>query len=132
MGEETIGNKPLNGLNYIVWPNIMPVANQQSRVYHTWVNGDEMFYFQSTSAQLNELLDDFSKLQSKTKEVVILPQADDVRSFDQAKVAAAEKAIKSIQSASEEKNATTFTEKETRFRDQARQAEEFINRQRGL
>jgi len=83
MGEETIGNKPLNDLNYKGWPKIMPVANHTSRVYHTWVNGDEMFYFQSSVAQLNDLLEEFSKLPNQTKEVVFLPESEKVSSFDQ-------------------------------------------------
>lgn len=82
MGEETIGNKPLNDANYKNWPNLMPVINNQSRVYHTWVNGDEQFYFRGSTEQLNQLLADFSKLKSKKKEVLILPQREQVRSFD--------------------------------------------------
>ena len=82
MGEETFGNQPLNAANYTDWPNIMPVINHTSRVYHTWVNGDEESYFQGTPAQLNQLLASFSKLKSKKKEVLILPQRKKVRSFD--------------------------------------------------
>lgn len=80
MGEETIGNEPFRDANFKDWPNIMPVVNNKSRVYHTWVNGDERFYFDSDSDKLNELLIDFAKLQGK-KEVLILPQADDVKTF---------------------------------------------------
>ena len=51
MGEETIGNEPFHDANFQDWPNIMPVINNQSRVYHTWVNGDERFYFDSDPEQ---------------------------------------------------------------------------------
>ena len=81
MGEETIGNKPFGDANFQDWPNILPVINNQSRVYHTWVNGDERFYFDSNSDKLNELLVNFAKLKGK-KEVVILPQTGDVTTFD--------------------------------------------------
>lgn len=83
MGEETFGNKPLNAANYKNWPKIMPVANNTHRVYHTWVNGDERFYYQGSAEELNDLLEGFSKLKSKKKEVLLLPQREAVRSFDQ-------------------------------------------------
>ena len=82
MGEETIGNKPFALPNYKNWPNILPVINNKSRVYHTWVNGDEQFYFNSSTDQLNQLLVDYAKLNGK-KEVLILPQAENVKTFNQ-------------------------------------------------
>ena len=85
MGEETFGNKPLNAANYKNWPKLMPVANNTNRVYHTWVNGDERFYYEATAEELNQLLEDFSKLDSKTKEVLLVPQREPVRSFDRSK-----------------------------------------------
>ena len=65
MGEETIGNEPFHDANFKDWPNIMPVINNKSRVYHTWVNGDERFYFDLDPEQLNELLIDFAKLKRR-------------------------------------------------------------------
>jgi len=82
MGEETIGNKPFDGANYKPWPGILPVINNKSRVYHTWVNGDERFYYSPTTEQLNQLLADFGKLKGK-REVLIVPQAKNVSTFDQ-------------------------------------------------
>jgi len=82
MGEETIGNKPFTIHNYKDWPNILPVINNKSRVYHTWVNGDERFYYNTSTDQLNQLLIDYSKLAGK-KEVLILPQSENVKTFDQ-------------------------------------------------
>ena len=84
MGEETIGNKPFNGANFKPWPGILPVINNKSRVYHTWVNGDERFYFSPTTEQLNQLLADFGKLKGK-REVLVVPQAKNVSTFDQKK-----------------------------------------------
>ena len=81
MGEETIGNKPFTIHNYKDVPNILPVANNKSRVYHTWVNGDERFYYQANSDQLNQLMIDYSKLKGK-KEILVLPQAEKVSTFD--------------------------------------------------
>ncbi len=83
MGEETIGNKPLNALNYTAWKNIMPVANHKSRVYHSWVNGDERFYYQGNVEQLNQLLANFSQLEQDVREIVILPGPGSVSNFDQ-------------------------------------------------
>ncbi|MFK7767683.1 MAG: hypothetical protein AB8B55_10720 [Mariniblastus sp.] len=85
MGTETIGNAPLAEANYKAWPNVMPVINNKSRVYHTWVNGDELFYYHGSVDQLNQLLIDFAKLTAKKKEVVILPQREKVSTFDQSK-----------------------------------------------
>ena len=81
MGEETIGSEPFGDANFKDWPNVLPVVNNKSRVYHTWVNGDERFYFDADPEQLNELLVDFANLKGK-KEVLILPQTDDVKTFD--------------------------------------------------
>ena len=85
MGTETIGNAPIAGANYKEWPKLMPVINNPSRVYHTWVNGDERFYYQASVEQVNQLLTDFSNLTSKKKEVLILPQREDVSTFDKSK-----------------------------------------------
>ena len=82
MGEETIGNKLFSDANFKDWPGIMPVINNDSRVYHTWVNGDERFYFESDFAKMTELVTAFAKLKGK-KEILILPQATKVRTFDQ-------------------------------------------------
>ena len=81
LGEETIGNKPFDGANFTDWPGIMPVINNKSRVYHSWVNGDERFYFSPTTEQLNQLLADFGKLKGK-REVLIVPQTENVSTFD--------------------------------------------------
>ena len=45
MGFEHVGNAPLNAVNYREWKGVMPVVNHPSRVYHTWVNGNEHFYY---------------------------------------------------------------------------------------
>ena len=81
MGEETIGNKPLNAHNYTDWPKIMPVANHTSRVYHTWVNGDERFYYKCDAKQLNDLLENFGKTDQAQKEVVLLPGPSSTTNF---------------------------------------------------
>ena len=81
MGEETIGNKAINAANYKDWPEIMAVINNESRVYRSWVNGDERFYYETKPDQMNQLLVDFVKLKGK-KEVLIVPQADEVETFD--------------------------------------------------
>ncbi|MEQ1902568.1 MAG: HEAT repeat domain-containing protein [Pirellulaceae bacterium] len=82
MGEETVGNKPLNDRNYTAWKNIMPVANHKTRVYHTWVNGDERFYYQGNIEQLNQLLENFSLLEQDVREIIILPGPGSVSNFD--------------------------------------------------
>lgn len=56
LGEEDFGNKPLNAANFTDWPEIMPVVNHTSRVYHVWVNGNEYMYSAGDVAALNDTL----------------------------------------------------------------------------
>jgi thioredoxin-related protein len=62
MAEQNIGNSPLNWRNYQQWKSIMPVINHESRVYHTWVNGNEHFYYHCDSKELNDILQKFAAL----------------------------------------------------------------------
>ena len=72
LGSEKFGNKELSDANYTSWPGIMPVINSPARVYLVWVNGHESFDFKGTSAQLNETLQHFARIQGVTKHEVIL------------------------------------------------------------
>ena len=58
MATEEIGNDPLLEVNYSQWQgtNVMPVINHSSRVYHTWVNGNEHFYYEGDSKALSDFL----------------------------------------------------------------------------
>lgn len=73
LGEESVGNDPLNGNNYTDWPGIMDVINDKARVYRQWVNGDERFYFEGDTDALNKALKQFAKTTGKVKEVIIRP-----------------------------------------------------------
>lgn len=73
LGDETIGSEPLNEANYAEWKGIMPVINDKSRVYSNWVNGNEHFFFQGTTKELNAALAEFAKIEVKTHEVLLRP-----------------------------------------------------------
>jgi hypothetical protein len=73
MATETIGNKPLNALNYTDWPGLMPLANHPSRVYQQWVNGHEWFYYDGDAAKLNDCLAKFAQVGVKVHEVLLRP-----------------------------------------------------------
>ena len=88
LATEDKGNGPLLEANYGEWPaGIMPVINHESRVYHTWVNGNEHFYYRGNAAALNDMLEKFAGVRLDVKEVVFLPGPADVRTFDREEVA---------------------------------------------
>ena len=75
--EETLGNKPLLEANYDEWKgtDIMPLLNHSSRVYHTWVNGNEHFYYRGDTEALNDMLRKYAAIEVKIREVVFRPGA---------------------------------------------------------
>jgi len=81
-GQEHFGNQPLNESNYREWKGFVPVANHSSRVYHTWVNGNEHFYCQGDAAALADCLKHFAALPTPVHEVVLRPGPGTVKSFD--------------------------------------------------
>lgn len=81
-GEESFGNKPLAAANYADWQGVLPVINSPQRIYTTWVNGNEHFYFQGDVDQLNEVLRDFAKVETPVRELVIRPENGITKTFD--------------------------------------------------
>ncbi len=79
LGEEKIGNQPLNEANYK--PAWMPVINDEARVYFNWVNGNENFYFKGDVQQLNAALKKFAAFEEPGCEVVLLPGPDETGTF---------------------------------------------------
>lgn len=75
MATEDVGNDPLLEVNYGQWQgtNIMPVINHTSRVYHTWVNGNEHFYYQGDGKALSDFLTKYAFVWVSPKEIVIRP-----------------------------------------------------------
>ena len=81
--QERIGNEPFHGVNYQQWKSIMPVINHESRVYHTWVNGNEHFYYHGGTKELNDILQKFAALSIDVREVVLRPGPKKVMTFNQ-------------------------------------------------
>ena len=73
LGFESFGNDPVEGSNYTEWPNVLPLVNDPHRVYFSWVNGNEHFYFAGDNAALNAALKSFSAIKAKKLTVVLRP-----------------------------------------------------------
>lgn len=82
LGEEQLGNDPLSDANYVKWPGLAAVVNDKSRVYYSWVNGNENFYYITSSAELSGMLARFAAATLKNHEVVLLPGPGKTRSFN--------------------------------------------------
>lgn len=80
--QQHVGNEPLNENNYQQWKSIMPVINHESRVYHSWVNGNEHFYYRGGTKELNDILQKFAALDVDVREVVLRPGPQKVMIFD--------------------------------------------------
>lgn len=82
MAEEQIGNQPLNEFNYQEHKDALRVINHKSRVYHTWVNGNEHFYYQGDTETLNDILSKFADIKAEVHEVIIRPGPGQTKTFD--------------------------------------------------
>ena len=68
---EQFGNAPLSAANYSSWLGIMPVINNQCRVYQRWVNGDERLFYTGKTDALNNFLRDYSSANLGTHRVIL-------------------------------------------------------------
>jgi hypothetical protein len=85
MGAEDFGNAPLNEVNYRDWKGLMPVINHPTRAYHTWVNGNEYFYYSGDTQALNDALNKFANVEAEVREVILLPGPGMTISFNKVK-----------------------------------------------
>ena len=85
MGEEQFGNKPLSGANYVTWPGLIDVLNDEHRVYHQWVNGSEFGCFRGDTDNLNEWLKGFAEVTAEKREVVLWPGPGVAQTFEKDK-----------------------------------------------
>ena len=83
LGEESFGNEPQNEGNFKEWPGVMPVVNHPSRVYHTWVNGNDQSYFRGDTGAVNELIQRLADVKTEARELVLSPGPGTTRCFDQ-------------------------------------------------
>jgi len=83
MGTEEFGNKPLGGQdNYRAWRGLMPLLNDENRVYQKWVNGDEYFYYRGHTEALSDFLARFAAMESPVHEVIFRPGPGRAETFD--------------------------------------------------
>jgi hypothetical protein len=76
------GNEPQAEANYTAWPKIVDVVNDASRSRLVWCNGDEFLYYKGKTADLNRLLEKFSKVEIDELRVVLRPQLKEPEKFD--------------------------------------------------
>ncbi len=89
LGQEEFGNEPL--ANQDGWsPGLLPLVNDTHRVYWSWVNGNENFYFSGDTQALNEALKKFDAVKDDGKEVILLPTRGAVGDFARTKETAFE------------------------------------------
>ena len=81
LGTEDFGNAPLGDANYHDWKGVMPVINHSGRVYHSWVNGNEHFYYEGDTSALNDALSKFAAIKADVREVIIRPGPGKARTF---------------------------------------------------
>lgn len=82
LGMEDFGHTALGEANYRDWPGIMPLVNDTSCVYHSWVNGNEQFYYRGDTAALNDALRNFAASKAEVHEVLLRPAPCEVKSFN--------------------------------------------------
>lgn len=81
LGEESVGNEKISGANYDDWPGAMAVINDEHRVYRSWVNGNEQFYFAGDTKALNAALAEFARIKADRKVVVLRPAPASTTNF---------------------------------------------------
>lgn len=81
LGQETIGNEKMSAANFGDWPHVLPVINDPLRVYHSWVNGNESFYFKGQTDALNVALKRFSRIKAEKRYVILRPSPGTVGTF---------------------------------------------------
>jgi len=73
LGQETFGDEPLFAENYSDWPGLIHVLNQPDRLYSTWVNGNEDFYYSGDIEAFNAALRKFAEADLEVHELVLRP-----------------------------------------------------------
>lgn len=81
MGEEAFGNAPVS--KHGEWVDgVLETANDKSRVYRRWINGNEDFCYLGDAAAMNRVITAFSKIANENKAVVLLPTRGLTHSFE--------------------------------------------------
>ena len=85
MGTEEIGPDKDRGhltVEQPGWPaGMVEILRHDSRVYSTWVNGNENFYFQATLDGIGELVKLYSQTRLRDHVVIIEKETNEVRTF---------------------------------------------------
>ncbi len=60
---------------------ITKMLRSESRVYSIWVNGNENFYYQANVKQVNELIEQFSKMRLRDHELTVKLEKQEAKTF---------------------------------------------------
>lgn len=84
LATEEVGNAPVNERNYSEWAGtgMTAVLDHPSRVYHRWVNGNEVFHYEGDAKALSATLAAFAAVKVAAREVHILPGAGKTTEFN--------------------------------------------------
>lgn len=83
---ESFGNKPVAEEDcYRAWPGIMVLINDTCRVFSSWTNGDEYFYYRGDTDKLNDFLIRFAAMKSPLHEVTFQPGPGRAQSVEKEK-----------------------------------------------
>jgi hypothetical protein len=86
LGEEQFGNEPV-GPNEEWAPGVLAVANDPSRVYRRWINGNEDFCYRGRAAELQRCLSAFAAIEAERRVVRLVPVPGGTLSFERKAVA---------------------------------------------
>jgi len=81
IGMENVGWKELGAANYADIPGLADAVNLPTRVYQSWVNGNEKCFYQADAAQLNVLLETFAAIEADGLELRLRPGIGEVQTF---------------------------------------------------
>lgn len=85
MGEEKFGNEPV--ANQKEWaPGVLAAANDLSRVYRRWVNGNEDFCYRGDANKCNRVINLFASIKDEKKTLVLMPTQGVTFSFKKIEV----------------------------------------------
>lgn len=68
------GNAPLFEANYDQWPGLIKALNDESRVFHVWVNGSESAYYDGDTDAIQRVLDAFAAAKFDEHVVALRPR----------------------------------------------------------
>lgn len=81
MGTEELGNRPVTGQKE--WPEgTLDAINLPTRVYSRWINGNESFFYQGATADLQATLEKFATIKTSHRRIVFRASRGGTSTFE--------------------------------------------------